>query len=292
MTKALFNLALAAECLTPWGDTEETLAFVKEQDCTHIQLDFTLFPSAHDFTAEEAAELAESLKRYGLKGETLSTWPEGLDMATYPQYLARVAKAAPTLGLKIINTYIWPFNGATDEETLDNYATALKGVLEIARDNGAIITIEPEAHDVSRNVEGIKKILAAVDHPALMVNYDPCNLYHGGEEGFPYAYYALKDKIAYIHLKSGCLFIDGLYPEDEKGPEFAPPKGDFGIRWGPIDEGAVNVSGLIRRLMLDGYDGVVGLEPHAGGKEKRKASFAYELAYIRAEIAGNEKNIN
>jgi len=284
MPHAEFHIALAAECITPWAPGDEALAFVKSMGCTHIQLDFTQFPSGHDFTAAEAADLAEALDRFGLAGETLSCWPQGLTSARYADFLARVAEAAPILGLKVINSYIWPFAGASDDETLANYASALKRALDVARDNGAVITVEPEAHDLSRDVEGIRRILAAVDHPALKVNYDPCNFYHGGEEGFPYAYHQLRDEIAYVHLKNGSLFIDGVHPEDEKGPEFAPPKEKFGIRWGPIDEGAVNVSGLIRRLIADGYDGVVALEPHAGGAGKRKAFFAREVAYVRGEI--------
>ena len=284
MVKAKFKIALAAECITPWAPGEKALAYVRDLGCTHIQLDFTQFPSGHRFTPEEARSLAEALKRFDLAGETLSTWPHGLTPADYADYLARVARGAPILGLKVINTYIWPFKGASDDETLASYAAALKGVLDVARDNGAVVTVEPEAHDLSRDVAGIKKILAAVNHTAFKVNYDPCNFYHGGEEGFPYAYHQLKDDIAYIHLKNGSLFIDGLYPEDEKGPEFAPPREKFGIRWGPIDEGAVNVTGLVRRLIADGYDGVVALEPHAGGEEKRKASFAREVAFIRSEV--------
>jgi sugar phosphate isomerase/epimerase len=183
-----------------------------------------------------------------------------------------------------MNTYIWPFIGRADDETIGNYVRALKGVLKIAADSGLIITIEPEAHDVSRDVAGLKKILAAVDHSAFKINYDPCNIYQGMEEAFPYAYFELREHIAYVHLKNGCIFREGIDPSGEKGTRFAPPWNGRYIRWGPIDQGALNVGQIIKQLVLDGYEGVVGLEPHTGNKAKRRMCFEREVAFVRRQV--------
>jgi len=285
MPEATFSLAPAAECITPWAPGEAALDYVASLGCDCLQLDFTQFPSGIDFTGEEARDLAEALRRRGLRGRTLSAWPEGLTPTAYADFLKRIAQVAPTLGLEVMNTYIWPFLGADDEASIAHYARALAPALDIAADNGLTITIEPEAHDLSRSVAGLQRILAGVAHPALKINYDPCNLYHGIEEGFPYAYFELRDSIAYVHLKNGGVFREGTHPADEKGTPFAPPWQDRVIRWGPIDEGALDVGRIIDQLIEDGYDGVVALEPHAGGEEKRRRFFQAEVAFIRRRMA-------
>ncbi len=277
-----FHIALAAECITSWAPGIEALQYVKNTGCTHVQLDVTQFPHKENFTIEEARQLRDALDDHGLIGDTMSTWPHEFGASLYGDYLRRIAQAAPVLGLRIMNTYLWPFVKQTDEQTLDHYAQVLRPALDVAADNGLTLTIEPEAHDLSRNVAGLKKILDVVNHPSLRVNYDPCNLYNGCDEGFPYGYFELKEHTAFVHLKNGCVFREGTDPPDEKGVSFAAPWQDRYIRWGPIDQGTLDIGAIVRQLVQDRYTGVVVLEPHAGDGEKRQRFFAQEIAFMRS----------
>jgi len=285
MTTEMLKIAPAAECITPWAPGDKALDYVKSLGCVYVQLDFTQFKSGMNFTVDEARSLADALGQRGLRGETMSAWPGDVIAEVYVDFLERIARAAPTLGLKVMNTYLLPFVRPDEGETIKAYKRGLADTLAIAADNGLTITVEPEAHDVSRNVAGLKRILVEVDHPALKINYDPCNLYHGGEEGFPYAYFELREQIAYIHLKNGSVFREGIDPDEEKGTPFASPREDRTIRWGPIDEGALNISRIVAQIIADGYDGVVALEPHAGGEETRRKFFAHEVAFLRSEMS-------
>jgi L-ribulose-5-phosphate 3-epimerase len=106
------------------------------------------------------------------------------------------------------------------------------------------------------------RVLAAIQHPAFLLNWDPGNATAAGEEeAYPNGYALLpKNRIGHCHVKSATRAPDGKY------------------QWAPVGQGLVDWTGQFRALKNDGYHYAVSLETHwrgAGTPEaSTKASFA------------------
>ena len=112
---------------------------------------------------------------------------------------------------------------------------------------GVIIGIENEHACNIATGEETARLLAAVDHPALQVIWDPANAYVAGEIPFPDGYAQLSvSRIAHVHAKD-CHVRDHV-------PVFGP-LGEMGIDW----------RGQLAALARDGYRGGVSLETHWTG---------------------------
>ncbi len=85
-------------------------------------------------------------------------------------------------------------------------------------------------------------LLAAVNHPALRVNWDPGNAFQAGDSPFPEGYALIRDKVAHVHFKDIVKRADGSY--------------EYRV------EGAIDWTGQIRALAEDGYDGFISVETH------------------------------
>ena len=109
----------------------------------------------------------------------------------------------------------------------------------------------------------MKALVAAMDSKYFKTNFDAANYYQAGYEGFPYAYEVLKDVIAHVHLKNGCIYHPeyGHRAECLGGAMTGLAAGED-IYYPVVSDGAVNIDGLIRRLKRDGYNGFYTLEPH------------------------------
>jgi len=106
------------------------------------------------------------------------------------------------------------------------------------------------------------KVLAAVQTPSLMLNWDPGNAAAAGEAApYPDGYALLpKNRIGHCHVKSATRPPDGKY------------------KWAPVGQGVVDWVGQFRALKNDGYHEAVSLETHwhGGGtpEESTRISFA------------------
>jgi sugar phosphate isomerase/epimerase len=106
------------------------------------------------------------------------------------------------------------------------------------------------------------KVLAAIQTPSLMLNWDPGNAAAAGEAApYPDAYALLpKNRIGHCHVKSTIREADGKY------------------KWAPVGQGAIDWAGQFRALKNDGYRDAVSLETHwhGGGtpEESTRISFA------------------
>lgn len=285
--EGVFRLAVAAESLTRWQTPAQALQQIRALGCADVQLCSSLFPSGLDFSVREAWELRRQLDALGLRAESMSTFPLDLGAERYLAFLQRVVQAAPALGLRVMNIYLLPFLGVnkSDQVVIDDFARALQPLLREAAHCGLCFSLEPEYFDCSRDVAGLRRILAAVDHPQFRITYDACNLYQGCEEAFPYAYEELRRQIGHVHLKNGSIFVERRHPPDEKAFAFAAPFADRTMRWGPLRDGALNIHAILARLVRDGYDGVVVLEPHTHTEHKQLAFLADEVEFVRGFLA-------
>lgn len=283
------RIAVAAEALTRWKSPRETLEIIRALGCGEVQLCASLFPSTIGLSVPEAWELRRQLDALGLRGDTMSTFPYRVSPERYVDFLSRVIRVAPVLDLRVMNVYLMPFlrPGKDDATAIADFAGALRGLLDDAGECNLRMSLEPEYFDPSRDVAGLRRILDAVGHhPQFAITYDPCNLYQGGEEAFPYAYDELRARIVHVHLKNGGVFSEERHPADEKAFPFAAPFAHRSMRWGPLAEGALNIHGILARLVRDGYRDVTVLEPHACTLDKQIACLTADLALVRKTLAG------
>jgi sugar phosphate isomerase/epimerase len=206
---ARFRLAIAAESLTRWYPPSQALEQIRQLGVVDVQLCSSLFPSVLDFTEREAVDLARSMRDLGLRGESISTFPYKVDAVRYVDFLRRLIDVAPVLGIRVINTYLLPFlyTSSDPQWVIANFARAMMPLLDRASHAGLVFTVEPEYYEITRDVTGLRQLLATVNHRCLKLTYDPCNLYQGNEEAFPYAYEELREHIAHVHLKNGSVFV-------------------------------------------------------------------------------------
>lgn len=129
----------------------------------------------------------------------------------------------------------------------DQVAEALAGLADQALGRGLVIGLENEhACNVGTGAEAAR-MLAAVDHPALKLIWDPANASVLGEVPYPAGYAALPlDRLVHVHAKD-CV-MSGLKPV-----------------WGPLGEMGIDWRGQLAALRRDGYTGAISLETHWRG---------------------------
>jgi sugar phosphate isomerase/epimerase len=126
-------------------------------------------------------------------------------------------------------------------------AAALSDLASQAATRGLVAGLENEhACNIATGAE-TARLLAAVDHRALGVIWDPANALVAGEHPFPEGYALLpRDRIVHVHAKDCAM--DGHTPV-----------------WGALGTMGIDWKGQLRALVHDGYRGAVSLETHWTG---------------------------
>ncbi|HEY3417651.1 MAG TPA: sugar phosphate isomerase/epimerase family protein [Armatimonadota bacterium] len=266
-----YRLGVAAESYLGDFTADEILQGIHDLGVTWIQLDPRMLPGGLEMTVDQARGFHATLHEYGLVGESLSFWSAS-DADQYVGDIHRLLDLAEPLGFRLLNLYYGPFKKTADaagKNDLEIWREKAQTILDRAAEQQITLVLEPEAHDRSATCRGCLEILEATRfHPALGINYDPCNLLQAGDDPFPGSYTVLKQYIRYCHLKNGY-----------RTPDTEPSR--FVYTW--IDRGAVNAQGVLLQLAEDGYDGLVVLEPHMRDINERLACLAYEVKYIKRE---------
>ena len=179
-------------------------------------------------------------------------------------YLAALRKAidvAVDLNARLVNCYCYHFALGRDAE-ITPLVDVLRPAAAYAKDRGVIVVLENEAHDASGTIDGMLNILSAVGSDALKTNFDPANYYQAAEEPFPHAYDRLKDHIAYVHLKNGCVYNPAVHPEAGRRGTLTGGSAGRYMYYPPYPFGAFNIEAFIEQLGRDRYPGFCTLEPH------------------------------
>jgi len=166
--------------------------------------------------------------------------------ADQPHLATRAFEIAERMGAAIIRVFSY-WRTVDPDACFDRVVSALRSLANEASRRDLVIGIENEhACNIATGAE-TARLLAAVDHPALQVIWDPANAYVAGEIPFPDGYTQLSvTSIAHVHAKD-CQVRDHV-------PVFGP-LGEMGIDW----------RGQLAALARDGYRGGVSLETHWPG---------------------------
>ena len=163
-----------------------------------------------------------------------------------PRLTRRAFEIAERTGAGIVRVFSY-WRTIDPDACFDRVASALRDLADQAAQRGVIIGIENEhACNIATGAE-TARLLAAVDHPALQVIWDPANAFVAGEKAFPDGYEDLPvSRIAHVHAKD-CT-VAGHVPT-----------------WGPLGEMDIDWHGQLAALARDGYRGTISLETHWKG---------------------------
>jgi sugar phosphate isomerase/epimerase len=117
----------------------------------------------------------------------------------------------------------------------------LRTVAEAAAGSGLTLVIEPLAGTYADSGAALSRMVRAVDHPDLRVNWDPGNVARAGYRAFPDEYAHVRDLLRYVHLKN-----------------YASASG----QWTVFDQGDIDLPAQLQALRADGYDGYLCIETH------------------------------
>jgi L-ribulose-5-phosphate 3-epimerase len=175
--------------------------------------------------------------------------------ADQPRLTERAFQIADRTGARIIRVFSY-WRTVDPARVFDAVLTALGGLADAAAPRGITIGLENEhACNIGTGAE-TARVLAALDHPALGVIWDPANALVAGEVPYPGGYRSLPPaRVVHVHAKD--CDVHGHTPT-----------------WGPTGEMSVDWVGQLAALKKDGYTGWISLETHwpGPGGDKREAS--------------------
>ena len=163
----------------------------------------------------------------------------------FEEDLARFKRAvhcAKFFGCKYIRAFsFFPPEEGSREDYWDEAVRRVKEMVGIAEENGLVYALENESGIFTDTLEPCIKIFEEITSPALGLAFDPGNFIRNGVKAYPDAYKALRDKIAYFHIK------------DAAGDKFVPS-----------GEGESDMAALLKDAFDSGFDGFLSIEPHLG----------------------------
>ena len=184
------------------------------------------------------------------------------DISFYVKLLNNTIEVAAELGARCVNHYCASISYT--EADYGRMEQFWNEPIKTAEYNGITLVLENEAHDATKTPDRMAKIMEYFNNKYFKTNLDVTNYYQAECDGFPDAYETLKNHIGYVHLKNARRYPDGF-------------------RYVPIPDGAVNIGGLVTKLIEDkSYDGLCTLEPHVSGSlvesyYARESSWLYNL---------------
>lgn len=215
---------------------------------------------------KEVAEAQRILQKYQLKVTDIASplfkvdWPgapkskfseaksfgANFTLAQQDEVLEKAMEMAKAFGTDRVRCFdFWrledqaPYRGAINDKLRDAAAKAAKKNIILVLEN------EP-ACNTATGAESAK-LLAEVQSPSFMLNWDPGNAAARGEVPYPNAYNLLpKDRIGHCHCK------DAVKKHDH-------------YDWAPMGGGVVDWAGQFKALKRDGYRFAVSLETHWNG---------------------------
>jgi L-ribulose-5-phosphate 3-epimerase len=143
----------------------------------------------------------------------------------------------------------------------------LQEAANTAQKKGIILLLENEPSCNTATAAESAKVLAAVNSPALMLNWDPGNAAEHDEIPYPDGYNLLpKNRIGHCHCK------------DAK----KKPDGKWG--WAPMGGGTIDWPGQFAALKRDGYHFAVSLETHWRGAGTPEESTRQSWAGMKEDL--------
>lgn len=200
---------------------------------------------------------AAGIKISGLSAHTPLCKPE---IST--EYLKQAIRFAAECGAPVVNTDEGPkprWTTSDEDHVLMRYV--LQEAALVAEPRGILIGLEPH-QQYSKTPDGLDRIEALVDSPAIGINFDTGNSYLCGHD--PIAWLErVKDRLVHLHAKE----IPGTQAEAERGKVTGTAVGCA------CGEGVIDWEAVVRVLKTAPRDIVMSVE--CGTVEEAERSIAY-----------------
>ncbi len=185
--------------------------------------------------------------------------------ADQPRLTRRAFEIAERAGAGIIRVFSY-WRTIDPARGYDRIAEALRQLADQALERGVVIGLENEhACNVGTGAEAAR-MLAAVEHPALKLIWDPANAFILGETPYPAGYAVLPvSRLVHVHAKD-CV-MSGLKPV-----------------WGPLGEMSIDWTGQVAALARDHYQGAISLETHWRGADGDRLQASIECGRKLREL--------
>lgn len=237
---------------------QRLLRLVREHDIAVTAISPGLFKIPFPANAPDTSNLG------WMDGAFFASWENGCDALR--QHMSELLPAsiefAQLFGARSLIAFSFNRAGAPAGSPPAGVVETLQAAAEQVQSAGLQLLIETEEGFWADTGERSAALAAAIDRPALGINWDPANSFCEGDVPFPDGYRHVRPFLRNVHFKDARRLPDGrsVFVED----------GD--IDWG----------GQIRALVNDGYDGTITVEPHL---EPRVPAVRHALARLQELIA-------
>lgn len=285
------KFGISGQVLSEAKSLEEILTILKSYNVSNMEIWPENIPSLDGtkinnnvYEGRNIQKAKDILKQYGMNVACVTmsaAFDKEIvsDIKRYAASLRYAVEVAEELGCQFVNHYCYHICLEETPNT-DIIIRYMESAIELAESKGIILCLENEAHDATRNPEGVYSIIKAANSKCFKTNFDATNYYHAGGEAFPHAYNLLKEHIAYVHIKNGCIYSPNSgHSEKSKGGPMTGKLAPNYIYYPYLSEGAVNMDGLLLTLQRDGYNGYCVLEPHTVA-ENAENYFKNEIQYL------------
>lgn len=264
MTKKL-KVAIAAWEF-PWLSFDEVCKKASDYGLEYLDCGAPLRDAVPDFK--------RTLDRYGLRpvaiGGTAKAGSMKMNASTQADIpeLQRNFIEAIEIAAELEAPYVVSYYGGNlaydPKASMQRYRRNMQPVMEAAEKHNVMILIETEYNqvptDVTRTADGTLDLVEFMNSEYYQVNFDPCNLFIAGEEGFPYAYEVLKPHIRHTHLKDATKYDPARHGRKYRKVLQVDARGSWICV--ALGQGGFNMEGLLKQLQADDYQGVMAIELH------------------------------
>jgi len=169
---------------------------------------------------DDPYRIKRACEKAGVKLSGLSSHSPLCKPEVSTEFLKQAVRFAAECGAPVVNTDEGPKPAWTTEEedhVLMRYV--LKEVSAIAESRGIMLGIEPH-QQYSKSPEGLDRIYALVDSPAIGINFDTGNSYLCGQDPIEWLK-QVKDRLVHLHAKD----ISVQQSQDQRGKVTGTPSG-------------------------------------------------------------------
>ena len=244
-----------------------------------------------DFTEETAAHVLDLVRIHGVQISGLGYYPNPLDpnpdhRATVVEHLKKVIRAAPMIGVNVVNTFIGRDHCKSVAANMDEVREVWPGIIAEAKAAGVRIGIEhcpmlftddewPGRKNVAISPDVWRQLFDLFPGGTLGLNFDPSHLVWQ----FIDCGRALRDfgsHLVHVHAKDERIDHERLYHVGAMGLGWHKPKlpGLGDVKWGEFFAGLTDA----------GYDGPVCIEvedkAYEGSLEARKRALRQSRKFL------------
>ena len=177
-------------------------------------------------------------------------WRDLRDQVKYhrEELLPTSLEFAKSLGADLVLIFSFHRSSRPAGPAPDEILETLQDAAEQAEAAGLGLAIEVEDEFWADTGQRTAALMAAINHPALGVNWDPGNAFMAGDTPYPDGYQAVRNWVRHVHFKDAEMDPNG-------GRRFTV-------------HGQIDWAGQIRALANDGYAGYISIETHMRPKVK------------------------